>query len=77
MRKSIFSKKHRAIVRNLRKARLKAGLTQAQVAKKLHRPQSFVARMESGQRRNDAVELGWVADLYGCKLADLLSDSSG
>ena len=76
MRKSIYSEKHRAIVRNLRRARLKAGLTQAQVAKKLRRPQSFVARMESGQRRIDAVELSWVADLYGCKLADLLSDSS-
>ncbi len=76
MRKTIFSKEHRAIVRNLRRARLKAGLTQVQVAKKLRRPQSFVARMESGQRRIDAVELSYVADLYGCKLADLLSDSS-
>ena len=61
----------------MRQARLSAGLTQTQVAKRLRKPQSFVARMESGQRRIDVVELSFVAELYGCKLTDLLSDSTG
>lgn len=48
----------------LRKAREEAGLTQAQVAKELGRPQSFVSKMESGERRVDAVELVQLARLY-------------
>ena len=33
-----------------------AGLTQAQLAEKLGEYQSFVARLESGQRRIDVIE---------------------
>ncbi|WP_245492519.1 helix-turn-helix transcriptional regulator [Mesorhizobium sp. M4A.F.Ca.ET.090.04.2.1] len=32
------------------------GLTQAQVAEKLGRPQSFVAKYEGGERRLDIIE---------------------
>ncbi|WP_363802517.1 helix-turn-helix transcriptional regulator [Mesorhizobium sp.] len=32
------------------------GLTQEQVAEKLGRPQSFVAKYEGGERRLDAIE---------------------
>ena len=38
-------------------ARKAAGLTQAQLAGRLECHQSFVARVESGQRRIDVVEL--------------------
>ena len=38
-------------------ARKMAGLTQAELAKKLKCHQSFVARIESGERRIDVVEL--------------------
>jgi transcriptional regulator with XRE-family HTH domain len=37
-------------------ARLKADLTQEQVATLLGRPQSFVSKYESGERRLDVVE---------------------
>jgi transcriptional regulator with XRE-family HTH domain len=37
-------------------AREKAGLTQAEVAIRLRRPQSFVAKYEGGERRIDVVE---------------------
>ncbi len=76
MDKTIFSKRHRELVARLRRVRQNAGFTQAQVAKRLKKPQSFVARLESGQRRIDVVELSYVAEIYGCKLADLLADSS-
>lgn len=41
-----------------------AGLTQAQVAAALHRPQSFVSKCEAGERRVDAIELADFARLY-------------
>lgn len=37
-------------------ARLKVGLTQTEVANQLSRPQSFVSKYESGERRLDVVE---------------------
>jgi len=37
-------------------SRKAAGLTQAELARKLHKPQSFVAKYEGGERRIDVVE---------------------
>jgi transcriptional regulator with XRE-family HTH domain len=49
----------------LRDARLQAGLTQADVAARLQRPQSFISKCESGERRIDVIELDELAKLYG------------
>lgn len=38
-------------------ARNKAGLTQHELAKRLGKPQSFVAKYEGGERRVDVTEL--------------------
>ncbi len=55
---------YRLFLTRLREARRAAGLTQAEVAAKLRRPQSFVSKCESGERRVDVVELQEFADLY-------------
>lgn len=55
---------YRLFLRHLREARLTAGLSQAEVAKRLGRPQSFVSKCESGERRVDVVELQAFARLY-------------
>ncbi|HEY6388986.1 MAG TPA: helix-turn-helix transcriptional regulator [Candidatus Acidoferrum sp.] len=47
----------------LKQARIDAGLTQTQVARKLSKPQSFVSKFESGERRIDFVELQYLAKL--------------
>lgn len=65
MSKSIHTKEYAYVVERLRKARLEAGLTQVQVAKKLKRPQSHVSNVESGQQRVDIVELKRFANMYG------------
>ncbi len=49
----------------LKKAREEAGLTQVQVAEKLGKPQSWMSKSESGERRVDVVELEQLAVLYG------------
>ncbi len=48
----------------LKQARAEAGLTQVEVAGRLKRPQSFVSKIESGERRVDVVELSELAKLY-------------
>lgn len=52
------------MLRRLREARKKAGLTQVDVAKALGRPQSYVTKCELGERRIDPVELQRFARLY-------------
>jgi ribosome-binding protein aMBF1 (putative translation factor) len=54
--KSLGSPRHKALIALLVEKREAAGLTQAQLAEKLGEYQSFVARLESGQRRVDVVE---------------------
>jgi DNA-binding XRE family transcriptional regulator len=54
----------RMLVR-LRQARKDAGFTQAQVAERLSVRQTFVSKVELGERRLDAVELARFASLYG------------
>ncbi|MFA5643109.1 MAG: helix-turn-helix transcriptional regulator [Candidatus Paceibacterota bacterium] len=65
MVKSIHTKEYAYFVERLRQARIEAGLTQAEVAKKLHRPQSHISNIESGQQRVDIVELQRFAKIYG------------
>jgi transcriptional regulator with XRE-family HTH domain len=58
--KSLRSAEHavfRAVMIEIRK---KAGLTQQELAKRLRRPQSFVAKYEGGERRIDIVEFLWL-----------------
>lgn len=46
-------------------AREKAGLTQAGIAGRLGRPQSFVAKYEGGERRLDVVEFMEICEALG------------
>jgi transcriptional regulator with XRE-family HTH domain len=59
--KTIYSHAYAAFCRVLRQTRERQGLTQTVLAARLRRPQSFVAKVESGQRRLDVVELLAVA----------------
>ncbi|TDL74892.1 XRE family transcriptional regulator [Palleronia sediminis] len=57
MTKTIRSEGHEALCQALIDARKAAGLTQAELAQRLRCHQSFVARIESGERRVDVIEL--------------------
>ena len=57
MAKSIHTAQYRTLVAMLRAARTKAGLTQTEVARRLGKPQSYVAKYEAGERRLDVIEL--------------------
>lgn len=68
MDKTIYTKGHRDMVTQLIKARKQARLKQRDVAKKLGRTQSYVSKMESGQRRVDIVQLREFAQIYKKKV---------
>lgn len=52
--------------------RREKGLTQSQVAARLRRPQSFVSKYESGERRLDLVELRAVAEALDSRLREVV-----
>ncbi|MCD6471202.1 helix-turn-helix transcriptional regulator [bacterium] len=64
MDKTIYSKEHRYLVKQLKKARKEMGLSQEQVANLLHRTQSYVSKIESGQRKIDIIQLKEFAEIY-------------
>ncbi len=49
----------------LKETRMEAGLTQAEVARMLGRPQSFISKVEMRERRIDFLELQVLAKIYG------------
>jgi transcriptional regulator with XRE-family HTH domain len=51
---------------------LDAGLSQLEVAKLLRKPQSYISKCESGERRIDVIELMEFAKLYKKKIDDFL-----
>jgi transcriptional regulator with XRE-family HTH domain len=72
MDKTIFTDSHRELVSQLVKARKKAKLKQIDVAKKLGHSQSYVSKIESGERRIDIVQLKEFAHIYKKKISSFL-----
>jgi transcriptional regulator with XRE-family HTH domain len=56
----------------LRASRLKAGLRQTELAERLDRHQSFISKIESGERRVDLVELRQICAALGVPLRDFV-----
>jgi ribosome-binding protein aMBF1 (putative translation factor) len=63
--KTIRSKRHRKLIELVVAARKAAGIRQVGLAKKLKRSQTWIARLESGERRLDVVELIDLAEVIG------------
>ena len=72
MKKSIHTDERATFVKRLKKARMEAGLTQAEVAKKLGSSQSWVSKVELGELRVEAIWLNRLAKLYGKKVSYFL-----
>jgi transcriptional regulator with XRE-family HTH domain len=65
MTRSVFTKKYERLRDMLIDARQNAGLSQAEVAARLKRNQTFVSKYERGERRIDVVEFLEVARVLG------------
>jgi transcriptional regulator with XRE-family HTH domain len=64
---------YQRMLSRLRKAREAAGLTQVEVALRLAKPQSYMSKVETGERRIDPIELARFAEIYGRDVAYFLS----
>lgn len=60
----IYSREHQRLVKRLIKARKEAGLTQIEAVKLLGKSQSYIAKIEVGQRKIDVIELKRLARVY-------------
>ena len=60
MKKSTHTPEYQYILKKLVEMRHTSGLTQREMATLLEREQSFVWRIEKGERRLDLVEFRWV-----------------
>ncbi len=72
MTKSVFTAKYDRFRLLMIEARTSADLTQAELAEKLLRPQSFVSKYERGERRLDVVEFLEVARALGMNAVNLI-----
>src|ERR1044071_3504475 len=73
MDKSIYTREYGAVLRLLRQARIEAGVTQVELAKKLRQTQSFVSKIEVGDRRLDIIQLRTICLALGISLGEFVS----
>ena len=64
MDKTIYTKDHKFIIEQLKKARIEAGFDQEKAAELLGKTQSYISKIEAGQRRIDIVQLKEFANIY-------------
>ena len=72
MEKNLYTKRHETLLQLLRDIRLEADLRQEDVAERLEKPQSFVSKYESGERRLDILELFDTCAAIGISLSEFV-----
>jgi transcriptional regulator with XRE-family HTH domain len=74
MKKSIHSAESELVTAILRRLRRERHMTQRQLADKLGREQSFVWRIEHGERRLDVLEFYWVCAALEADPSDVYNE---
>ena len=75
--KQLRSAKHRALITVIVATREAAGLTQRQLAAKLKRSNSFVWKLEAGERQLNVLEFIEIAKILGVKASTLITEIEG
>jgi ribosome-binding protein aMBF1 (putative translation factor) len=75
--KQLRSARHRALISVIVAARDAAGLTQRQLAAKLKRSDSFVWKLEAGERQLNVLEFIEIAKVLGVKASTLMTEIEG
>lgn len=72
MDKSIYTDEYKTLTQLLRATREAAGVTQVELAKRLGQSQSYISKIELGDRRLDIVQLRTLLAAIGVKLVDFV-----
>lgn len=68
MKKKVYAAQRDLMTALLREVRVKAGLTQVELAARIGKEQAYVSRYESGQRRLDVMEVREICQAAGITL---------
>lgn len=71
--KTIYQDRYQLLVAELVRIRKDRGLTQAQLAKKLDKPQSYVAKIETKDRKMDVLEFVVLCEILAVSPCDVLA----
>ena len=77
MPKSVFTDAYRRFLDVLIQARKDAGVTQAELAKRLGKPQPWVSNIERGIRRVDVIEFIAICRALNCSPEQVFGKVSG
>ena len=73
MPKSVRTSEYRKLLQELKKCQDEVALTQIDMANKLGKPQSYISKVLSGERRMDVLELMQICDILEVETAELLA----
>lgn len=74
MEKSLKSKDQKLLLELLYQLRVTSGLKQSELAKMLHVPQSFISKVESGERRIDLMELRAILKCFDTDIVEFVTE---
>jgi len=70
--KTIHSKSYIELLANLRRERITKSISQIELSKQLNKPQSYISKIECGERRLDIIELFTLCSLLEVQLKDVI-----
>lgn len=74
VKKSINSRENRILLEMLYQLRVSSGLRQADLAVLLKVPQSFISKIESGERRIDFIELREILKCFNTNIIEFVNE---
>jgi transcriptional regulator with XRE-family HTH domain len=74
VKKSLHTTEQKILLELLYQLRVSSGLTQKELAILLEAPQSFISKIESGERRMDIIELRWLLTKLNINLPDFVTE---
>ena len=74
VKKTLNKREYKILLEQLYRLRLGSGLRQSDLADKLQVPQSFISKIESGERRIDLIELREICIALGSNLKEFINE---